>query len=320
MNNIPLVSVIIPTYNRASMIQEAIQSAIDQTYPNKQILVVDDGSEDDTALIVKSYPEVEYILQAHAGQAAARNNGLKHAKGIYIASLDSDDVWNADFLEKCVRFLEEQPVDFVFANWNQDTGTGSVRDFFSSYVYLQPHLKNQINSWVTLNYSDLRYIYTRSCPSPSSSCIIRSSSMVRGWNEKINIADDWCMLLEIILSKECKAAFTTEKLWLKHINCNNIFDGRNQIEVDKLMNVLDIQEMLLQHGGALTKKEYKVFQRKYLKNLVRSSKHSLFLHSNLRESIIFIKRALCINPLYATRALLQLSVETGRRHFKKVDK
>ncbi|MCB1025827.1 MAG: glycosyltransferase family 2 protein, partial [Acidobacteria bacterium] len=89
-----LASVIIPTYNRADKIARAIESARGQTFPNKQIIVVDDGSTDNTAEIVAKYPDVKYFYQKNQKQAAARNAGLKFAKGDYIATLDSDDVWN----------------------------------------------------------------------------------------------------------------------------------------------------------------------------------------------------------------------------------
>ena len=74
-NRTPLVTVIIPTYNRAKFIATAIESVLAQTYPNIQLLVVDDGSTDETARIVKNYPKAEYILIPHGGQAAARNGG-----------------------------------------------------------------------------------------------------------------------------------------------------------------------------------------------------------------------------------------------------
>ena len=78
---VPLVSVIIPTYNRASIVGKAIDSVLNQTYTNIQLIVIDDGSDDDTVTFIKNYPQVEYVLQEHNGQGRARNNGLKHAKG-----------------------------------------------------------------------------------------------------------------------------------------------------------------------------------------------------------------------------------------------
>src|SRR5690606_31977727 len=112
----PLVTVIIPTYNRAEKVKDAIQSVLNQTYTNIQILVIDDGSDDHTQKTIALFPQVEYILQLHAGQAAARNNGLRNAKGSIIANLDSDDMWEPEFLMHCVTKLEDNQLDFVFAN------------------------------------------------------------------------------------------------------------------------------------------------------------------------------------------------------------
>ena len=112
-----LVSVIIPTYNRAGFVAEAVRSARAQTYPRKQIIVVDDGSTDDTARRVAAFEGVEYHYQSNRGQGAARNHGLRLAKGEYVASLDSDDLWDEDFLARSVECLEAWGLDFVFTNW-----------------------------------------------------------------------------------------------------------------------------------------------------------------------------------------------------------
>lgn len=316
MNHKPLVSVIIPTYNRSGMVGNAIKSALNQTYPNKEIIVVNDGSEDDTETIVQSFENIQYIFQPHRGQAAARNNGRKHSKGTYIALLDSDDEWNPDFLEKCIPVLEEKGLDFVFANWQQELKEGGVKDFFSNDPSLQPYIKNAEGNWVFLTNSDLRDLYVNGCPSPSSSLVLRCSSL-KGWNEKMNIADDWDMLLDIVLSPDAKAAFTTERLWYKHINCNNIFDGRDHLDITRLLYVADTGLILSRHGGLFTKKEYIVIERRYLEHLVRTAKHSLFLHSNFTESIRFLKKALTLNPIYTTRIFSLLLWEAGKRQFKK---
>ena len=106
----PLVSVIIPTYNRADYIAEAIDSVLGQTYPAIEIIVIDDGSTDDSRAIVERFgPKVHYVLQDNAERGAARNHGLRLAKGKYIAFLDSDDLWLPTKAEEDVAFLERNP-------------------------------------------------------------------------------------------------------------------------------------------------------------------------------------------------------------------
>src|SRR5690606_27196225 len=177
MINEPLVSVIIPTYNRADKVGDAIQSVLNQTYSNIQILVIDDGSSDHTSECVTEFPQVEYIQQVHAGQAAARNNGLKKSRGSIIANLDSDDLWEPDFLMDCVRKLEDEQLDFVFANWIQECEIGKPWDFLINDPYLKPFLHRIEDGWVNLENADLRELYLKACPSPSSSTVIRKSSI-----------------------------------------------------------------------------------------------------------------------------------------------
>lgn len=96
----PLVSVIIPTYNCGSYVAETIDSVLWQTHPRREVIIVDDGSTDDTPRVVERYGSaVTYIRQANAGVGAARNAGLGAASGDYVAFLDSDDVWLPEKLE-----------------------------------------------------------------------------------------------------------------------------------------------------------------------------------------------------------------------------
>lgn len=319
MNAEPLVSIVIPTYNRAHIVIEAIKSAIAQTYPNKEIIVVDDGSTDGTETVVKSFPQVKYIFQNHSGQAVARNNGWKNSKGKYFSTLDSDDVWQPTFLEKCVPVLEKKELDFVFSNWNQQLNNDDTFDFFSCDINLQPYLRETADSWIFLSSSQLRAMYLKSCPSPSSSLVLRTSSIVDGWNPEMNIGDDWGMLLDIVLLKEAKVAFTTQKLWLKHVNSDNIYDGRNHIEVNKLLWVKDFKTILARHKNSLTKSEYRFFEKRYLKNLVRSAKHSLFIYSKPLESLTAMKRALFTDPLYTSKIFSELFIQAAKRKLKSND-
>ncbi len=108
---IPAVSVIIPTFNREKFIGAAIQSILEQTFQDFEIIVVDDGSTDGTAEVVKSYPtdKLRYIYQKNCGRSNARNLALHLAKGRYIAFLDSDDLYLPGKLELQVSYMEEHP-------------------------------------------------------------------------------------------------------------------------------------------------------------------------------------------------------------------
>ncbi len=110
------VTVIIPTFNRISLLRRALESVVGQSLPATQIVVVDDGSTDQTSeMLASDFPQVDYVHQANQGVSAARNSGLQKAHQPWIAFLDSDDEWLPEKLEKQMCSLEENP-DFLFCH------------------------------------------------------------------------------------------------------------------------------------------------------------------------------------------------------------
>jgi glycosyltransferase involved in cell wall biosynthesis len=108
----PIVSVIIPLYKGERYIAKAVQSVLDQTFQNFELIIVNDGSPDNCKEIIQSYlrdPRVKYIEQLNAGVANARNTGIRHATGDYLAFLDQDDLWHVTKLAKQVDFMEKHP-------------------------------------------------------------------------------------------------------------------------------------------------------------------------------------------------------------------
>lgn len=103
-----MISVVIPAYNRAEYLKDAIDGVIGQTYQDFEIIVVDDESKDNTKEVALAYKKkVKYIFQKNKERGAARNNGIAHAKGDYVAFLDSDDFWLPEHLENCLKALEK---------------------------------------------------------------------------------------------------------------------------------------------------------------------------------------------------------------------
>jgi glycosyltransferase involved in cell wall biosynthesis len=111
MSEGPLVSIILPTYNRAHFLPEAVGSVLAQTYRNWELIVVDDGSTDHTREVAEGYGDerIRYLYQANKGCSAARNLGIKNSRGEFIAFLDSDDMWLPERLEVGMRAFEEHP-------------------------------------------------------------------------------------------------------------------------------------------------------------------------------------------------------------------
>ncbi len=118
----PLISVIVVTYNRACFLKGALDSIKRQTFKDYEIIVVDDGSTDNTKEIVEKYEGIRYIFQEHGGISKARNTAIKAAKGKWIATLDSDDLWKEDKLQKQVDYLRDHPdCRIVYSNYRNFT-------------------------------------------------------------------------------------------------------------------------------------------------------------------------------------------------------
>lgn len=144
------VSVIIPFYSQIEWLYEAIESVLSQTYKNYEVILVNDGSKEDLTEFLAKYGEkINYLEQKNAGPAAARNNGIRHATGDYIAFEDSDDIWLPTKLEKQVAFMEETGARWChvgFNYWWPESGRKVMVDSSRDYgnVYLQRHISTKI--------------------------------------------------------------------------------------------------------------------------------------------------------------------------------
>ncbi len=127
MRNPPGVTVVIPCYNYAHFLPKAIESALSQDYPNKEIIVVDDGSPDNTREVALSYGDrVRHVHQQNAGLSAARNKGIAEARHEFIAFLDADDWWTPGWLKAAMETFARLPEDYavVACQWNFITPDG----------------------------------------------------------------------------------------------------------------------------------------------------------------------------------------------------
>jgi teichuronic acid biosynthesis glycosyltransferase TuaG len=117
------ISIIMPAYNSALYIEESIKSVLSQTYTDWELIIVDDGSNDNTEEIVQpyvtAYSQITYHKQVNQGQAIARNKGIALSAGSLIAFLDSDDLWLPDTLKRLYDKLQDQKVDFVFCSFSR---------------------------------------------------------------------------------------------------------------------------------------------------------------------------------------------------------
>lgn len=135
-----LVSIITPTYNSAKYIAETFQSVQNQTYQNWEWIIIDDGSSDDTEIVVNSLKEKNnrirfYKLEQNSGPAIARNTGIEKAKGNFMTFLDADDIWFPNFIENSINTIKESGVSFVFSSYRRSNE--SLEFVFSDFIVPQ---------------------------------------------------------------------------------------------------------------------------------------------------------------------------------------
>lgn len=143
-----LVSVIIPAYNCEKFIQQCVESILQQTYKNIEVIIVDDGSKDNTKKILQSYNDkIKYIYQNNAGAPEARNNGLQHAKGKYILFFDSDDRMLPNMIKELVFEQQKTNSDLVIANYICISENG---EFFSEMKEYEENKTYNIEQFIHL--------------------------------------------------------------------------------------------------------------------------------------------------------------------------
>ena len=269
-----LVSIIIPTFNRANCVVEAIESAKAQTYHLKQIIVVDDGSSDDTARRVTDIKGIEYFYQQNQGHGVARNRGLRAARGEYVASLDSDDLWDDDFLATSINCLETRNLDFVFTDWIKviDGGQLQPSEWLRDGKWKR-YSTHRDGEWFMLTAEDVRKLFLKHNPAPSSSLVLRRSSIFSGWGEQMRIANDWYLILDMALHRACAAAFTLVPRWKKRVDGTNIYDGRPFHEIGEQLHLREYPRFRRDFNSLLTPTERLTLLRRELTYRMRVRLH-----------------------------------------------
>src|ERR1043165_296320 len=179
----PFFSIVIPTYNRALLLPAAIESVIAQTFSNWELIIVDDGSTDNTREVVSSYPDkrIKYIYQNNAERSAARNNGIGHSDGTYICFLDSDDYYLPERLESLYKKLDERGFP--------------VAAFYTGIVLVQGEktmkIEPQVTSENVFDLLALSVIHSQQC------CIHRSILEVHKYDTAFHIGEDMELWLRI---------------------------------------------------------------------------------------------------------------------------
>lgn len=218
MNNSPLVSIITPIFNGGKYILETIQSVLNQTYTNWELIIVDNKSTDNSAEIVNSIDDerIKAISLEYnsGGPARPRNIGIENAKGEYIAFLDADDVLVSNKLEEQLKFM-------IKNNFNFSSTSAKYIDEQSKSIMKMNKFKNYLRKFRTYNLENLlknKFIYT-------SSVLIKKDILGK-FNEEENCTsvEDYYLWLQILNNKNTKYGFLHKELLLYRIVSNSVSD------------------------------------------------------------------------------------------------
>lgn len=216
-----LVSVIMPAYNASAYIAESIESVLEQTYINWELLVIDDGSTDDTAAIVTRFKEadtrIKYLYQQNGKQGKARNLGIKNSQGKYIAFLDADDKWTADKLAIQINtFATDKNIDLLFSQGYSLNGK-TVENFDAEIKAV----------W---NNDDFDYFIAQN-RIPTLSVLLKKDALleVGGFTEKSEIqnVEDYHLWLKLLIANKLFKS-TADRLFYYRIHSNqSTFQNKN---------------------------------------------------------------------------------------------
>lgn len=219
------VSVVIPTHNYGRFIADAIDSVLAQTYPIAEIIVVDDGSTDDTEKVVASFGDkVKYIKQKNAGVCTARNTGVKNSSGDLIAFLDADDIWRHEKVEKqAAKFQEDAQIGLVHCQMREfNTETEET-------VHL--HLDGEEGE-----VADSLLLYNKIVIiGPGGSILVSRKAFdeVGGFDPQLTVGEDWDFCYRV--ARKYKVGFVREILVNYRNHGKN--SSRNAKEVERSMKI-----------------------------------------------------------------------------------
>lgn len=218
----PTVSVIIPAYNCESYIAETITSVLRQTYQDFEIIVIDDGSSDQTANIAASFgPPVRLIQQTNGRVCKARNHGIREAKGQYICLLDHDDFWFPDKLERQVREFEQHPdVGIVYGSfilWHANPGDGRFPSPESYDLSIYPdEVDADFSGWIY-------HQFLLDCWMLTSTAMFRAEVFANcgTFDESLSYSEDWELWLRIAREYRFIKTNRPTTLYRQHVEQGN---------------------------------------------------------------------------------------------------
>lgn len=231
------VSVIIPTYNRGNMIADAINSVLEQTYKDCEVIVIDDGSTDNTKEIISRYGDkVRYFYQQRGGAGSARNYGVSVSQGTYLAFLDSDDIWMKNKLEMQMEIIKNNPELILVYSDCIVTKNGTLVAYYSNWF--KPKLGSV--------YEDL----IKGPFIPNLTVVVKKSIVLQvgGFDERLKMSQDYDLYLRVCMKGP--VGYVSDQLAEYRLHeSNNTKDlyKHLQYDIQLLENHLDIAPQNAKH-------------------------------------------------------------------------
>ncbi|MGK7952414.1 MAG: glycosyltransferase family 2 protein [Xenococcaceae cyanobacterium] len=222
------VSVIIPNYNRAALIGETIDNMLSQSLPPHEVIVVDDGSTDNSVEVIKSFGNrVTLIQQTNKGAGAARNAGLKIASGEFIQFMDSDDLASLNKLEVQAKALEQENADIVYGPWAKVWFQQDLIQLENVVLQQKPLPESR---------SPLHWFLT-SWSMVFQQCLVRKSLLDRvgGYREDMQLYEDGELFLRLLLAK-AKLVHENQSLTLYRLGDSNKLTESGSTQTRKLLD------------------------------------------------------------------------------------
>jgi len=295
------VSVIIPVYNGAGFICDAIDSVFSQTFNDCEIIIVDDGSTDDLTEVLRKYNNrIKYFYQKNNGPAAARNKGISVSEGEHIAFLDADDIWLPTKLEKQIVLLESgSDIGFVYCdNYFVDADRKIIPDYSREIKLLEGD--------IFLDFFCRHFILT-----PAVILRKRCLDKIGLFNEGLAVGEDYDFFLR--LAYLFKAGVVKEKLWERRILSNSL--SRKDYIQDAMNDLFTLKNFIKQNPTVFLKNKKRILERlgdyhlKFAYSLLENGKNfkafsQLILSARYHVSLKVLKNMmLCLLPFQLRKAI-----------------
>ena len=255
-----IISIVIPIYNSAKYLPEAIDSVLRQSYQKVEIIIVDDGSTDNTRQVVekymKKYPDkIKCFHQENKGPSAARNKGIQESKGKYIAFLDADDMWLEGYLSKCIKCLIEKECELVMTDNYIDIYDKDNKFIDRQYKSRENYLGNENKLYEILfqrfqkGFSgEIRIVLKKSC-----------FDKIGFFDEKLRILEDWELWLRIA-KENLKIGYIQEPLFIYRRHPNAVCRNKKNERL-KLVNAYDAFKKHRKEAFKINKSLKKIYSK-----------------------------------------------------------